>query len=761
MGLLLQAWLLFPAALFALCVGLGLLVERLSAARLPGVLIVPLGLAALFVLARLAMATNATAELATPVVGLAALAGVIVGRERLRAGPIDRWAAGAALVTFAVYAAPIVLSGQAGFLGYTILGDTAVHFILVDRIATHGTELAGLGPSSYRSTLESYFGSGYPLGAHAALGAVRPLAFADVAWVFQPFLACITACLALTLAGLLRGLVRPGWRAAAVCVIAAQPAIVYSYAAQGSVKELATLWLVALLAAVLGWLWTLPTPGGSEEAQAGAYRLGHVVPLAVAAAAGISAVGLAVAPWLGPVALVALVAVLRSHRRSPARVAGLALGFAALAAALSLPTLLEADRYLAVTRSVVTAQTELGNLSGPLGLEHVLGIWLSGDYRAAPRPLPGLGAADLQAALLVLAAVSAAGGAAWLVARRAAGPLVFVASSLIALAYVTRSGSPWADAKALAIAAPAVVLAAALGAVALEALGERRGGRLRLPARLAAGALALALAAGVTVSNAFTYHDASLAPLDRFQELAEAGARARGDAPLLYTEFEEFGKHFLREARPVGASEAFNVPGLTPELRTGGTVPFATGASPSALKPSDLERFASVVARRSPDGTRPPGRWERAWRGRFFDLWARPTQPPGPPSAACPGRAATLRPKGPPPAAWAPRSEDPPVLATSGPGTITGRLDVRRPGRYGVWLLGSFGRGVEVSVDGDRVGAASNQLTQPYGWVKVGTVRLDGGRHRARLARGAGTLAPGSGGGPRSLGPLALSPAGC
>ena len=92
------------------------------------------------------------------------------------AAALDPWAAGAALFTFAVFAAPVVLGGSASFAGYTILGDTAVHFVLVDRIASEGTSLAGLDPSSYRETLEAYFSSGYPLGAHAALAAVRPLA---------------------------------------------------------------------------------------------------------------------------------------------------------------------------------------------------------------------------------------------------------------------------------------------------------------------------------------------------------------------------------------------------------------------------------------------------------------------------------------------------------------------------------------------------------------------------------------------------------
>ena len=259
----------------------GLLVERLGGTRLPGALLIPTGLAAIIVIARAAMTWDATAELATPLVIVGAVAGLVVGRARvwpLQLDPLGhgsgRWS------TFAVFAAPVVLGGSASFAGYTILGDTAVHFVLADRIASEGTSLAGLEPSSYRETLEAYFSSGYPLGAHAALGAVRPLSFADVAWVFQPYLAFIAAALALSLVGLLNGIVESRWRRAAVAALAAQPALVYAFAMQGSVKELVTLWLVALFTAL----------------AAGR----HVIPLAVAAAAGVAAIGVAVAVWLGP-----------------------------------------------------------------------------------------------------------------------------------------------------------------------------------------------------------------------------------------------------------------------------------------------------------------------------------------------------------------------------------------------------------------------------------------------------------------------------
>ena len=59
--MLLQAWLLFPALLALLSLGLGLLVEWVGRRRLPGALLIPTGLAAIIVIARAAMTWDATA----------------------------------------------------------------------------------------------------------------------------------------------------------------------------------------------------------------------------------------------------------------------------------------------------------------------------------------------------------------------------------------------------------------------------------------------------------------------------------------------------------------------------------------------------------------------------------------------------------------------------------------------------------------------------------------------------------------------------
>jgi hypothetical protein len=736
----LQAWILFPALLALLSLGWGLLVEWLSRSRLSGYLLLPVGFATVIVVTRAAMWLDFTAGLGAPLAAAGAVAGLALGWKRVRSPVLDRWAAGAALVVFAVFAAPIVLSGSATFAGYTILGDTAVHFVLVDHIASHGTDLAGLDPSSYRSALEAYFASGYPLGSHAALAAGRQLAFLDVAWAFQPFLAFVGAMLALTLAGLLRGVVSSPWRRAAVAAVAAQPALVLSYAMQGSIKEIVTLWLVALLAALVAELALV-----REEDQR--FRLPQVLPLAIASAAAVAAIGVAAGAWLAPMLLVALVVVFRREGSSWQRTGIMAAGFAAIVCVISLPTLLDLRDYLDVTREVVTAQAEFGNLLGPLDVAQVFGLWLEGDFRVQPMAGPGIDKVGVTWALIGVAAASGLLGLLWLARRRSLGPLLFVLVSIVALAYVLRAGSPWADAKALAIASPAVLLAAALGPLALEVRG----------ARLEALALGLVLAAGVLGSNAFVYHDVSLAPRDRLEELEEAGERAAGNGPLLYTEFEEMGKHFLRDADPVGAAEAFAVPDLTPGLREGGGAPFGYPVDIRDLDPADVERFGAVVLRRSPDGGRPPPGFRLAWSGRWYELWIRGGDGPSPAPVRPVAELATA--EEPLPGGWAPRQDDPSLVQTVGAGTVEGRVRVPRDGEYDVWLRGSFGRDVEVLIDGQSAGVAGDQLAQPAEWIALGRASLEAGTHEVALIREGGDLSPGNGDGPRTLGSLVLTPA--
>ena len=50
---------------------------------------------------------------------------------------------------FAVFAAPVVLSGEPTVAGFIKLDDTATWLAFTDRIMEHGRDLDGLAPSTY------------------------------------------------------------------------------------------------------------------------------------------------------------------------------------------------------------------------------------------------------------------------------------------------------------------------------------------------------------------------------------------------------------------------------------------------------------------------------------------------------------------------------------------------------------------------------------------------------------------------------------
>ena len=53
----------------------------------------------------------------------------------------------------------------------------------------HGRDLDGLGPSTYEATLEFNLDAGYPVGAFLPSASAQKLVGADLAWVFQPYVA--------------------------------------------------------------------------------------------------------------------------------------------------------------------------------------------------------------------------------------------------------------------------------------------------------------------------------------------------------------------------------------------------------------------------------------------------------------------------------------------------------------------------------------------------------------------------------------------
>src|SRR5919106_1609575 len=124
-----------------------------------------------------------TAWIVFPLVlaGLSLGCGLALGWRGRR--PPMGWAIGAALGVFAIYAAPIVLSGEATLAGYIKLDDSATWLALTDRVMENGRTLDGLAPSTYEATLDINLGDGYPVGAFIPLGVGAELTGGDAAWL--------------------------------------------------------------------------------------------------------------------------------------------------------------------------------------------------------------------------------------------------------------------------------------------------------------------------------------------------------------------------------------------------------------------------------------------------------------------------------------------------------------------------------------------------------------------------------------------------
>ena len=334
----------------------------------------PSGFAGLVMVATLSTSCSASAPATTVVVLAVGCAGLAAGASRLRSVRPEPALLLLACGVFAIFAAPIVLAGDATFAGYGVLGDTAIQLVGIDRLLDAGHTVNGLAPLSYQAALDAYFAAGYPFGAQVAVGARAPLVGEDVAWLYQPGLAFIAACLGLSLYPLARSLLPSRRLSAAVAFVAAQPALVYAFALQGSIKELAAVALVALLAALtVAFAAAIRTAPGSLQVG---------LPLAVALAAVLAVLGPAAAVWAGPLLLAALV-VLMSERRSSRRASQIAV-FGAVTLVLSAPTVAQLRSYFDVAAGVVTTDTELGNLIGRLDPLQTIGIWINGDYRLLP-----------------------------------------------------------------------------------------------------------------------------------------------------------------------------------------------------------------------------------------------------------------------------------------------------------------------------------------------------------------------------------------
>lgn len=757
------SWVVFPLAAIAVCLGHGLLVDRAAGRVVRPVLLVPVGAALLVCVTQLTTIASWSAPATVPVVVVVTLVGFVIGRGRLRELAEARWAALAALGAFVLTGLPVIATGEPTFAGYTVLADTVVHLTGAVQLLETARDFSGLGTSDYRSLLQEYYvDAAYPSGGATVLGSLARIVGVDVAWVFQPYLSVLIGVLALAISGLVQPVVGSARRAALIGLIGAQPALLTGFVMQGSMKEVATVALLATAAAMVG----------TAAAEPKRYRC--AIPLGVAVAACIGVIGPSAVAWLVPLLAgwAALLAADGSSRRIGAATVAVA---GACTVVLALPTVLLLGTSAATASSVATAPGELGNLLVPLEVRQAVGVWLAGDFRAHPVGF----AAVVTAALQVLVVALAVAGMVWSWRRRSWDVALYAAASVAGSLLVLLLGTAWADAKALAIASPAILVLALVGIATVVADRSR-------VAAVVAGAL---VGGGVLLSTAMIYWSASVAPYDRLHALAELNARADIETPILAPTQDEFVTYFLRDLRPHLAPVAW-VPG-------GGIPPAASGVVDlDSLPVTDLAPFPTVIMRSGPIGSRPSSAYTAnggsgsftVWRSTpaskqavfgHFPLGTSIREPASVPScsdvrsiarqarSAGGDIVAAVRPdtvvvnpalaRRPP--SWSSDRIDPELTLPVGEGTAESTVTTRA-GRFDVWLEGSVGRRTKVLIDGREVGSARNLLAVRRTAVRLGGVELDAGRHTVRVTRAGRDLLPGNGGLSRPLGAVFLVPGG-
>jgi hypothetical protein len=740
-------------AVWAASLGCGLALERVLRVRLGNALLLPLGLCVSFVLTFPGYVAGAGDALAIVLLVAVALAGLVFAQGGVRARLNPGWSGLAGLGAFILYMLPVIAHGHWTWSGYDFVNDSAFEMLLAEHVKGFGTALGNIPETSNREFLNSYLGSGYPLGTQTLLGTFSGLTDTPVAVLYQGFIASLVASAAIALSTVAARLVSVR-RAAFVGLVAISANLTYQYALQGGIKEIGLLATLCAAVALACEAISLARP-----------YVGAAL-VAVAAAATLATYNAVAAPYLGALALFVAIGLLLVHRTPLSRRwLGPALAFGGLTALLAIPSLTTLRTFFNAAQvsqgSTGVGATQFGQLLRALPLSQINGVWLAGEYRLPVVPEP---AATLTVIATVAILTLAVAGVLWALTRRHTGPLLLLGVVALVLLIVYPRVSPYAQGKLLAIGGPAVVFCAFL-----LLAGAR--GRLVPPALLLAGGLA----AAIWASDLLAYSHDRVAPTSRMQAIEQTGDHFRGEGLVLWNEFEEYSKYFARAARisvPFEAVTPQQVQLRKPTYFYGHYFDLDEEVLPF------VEAYPIIVTRRSPAASRPPANYRLVYQNRYYLGWRRTSRPqilshlpeqrlysPSD-TVACRTLRSTVAgaPAGaeliaalPPELtwfeplysrdrtyAWGLDPAQAGAVLPNAPGHASGTLSVQGRSRYAVWVQGDFPRPIEVRIDGRLVGSVSGSNT-PGQWLQAASLDLSPGRHTVSLARTAGHrhLAPG------------------
>jgi len=499
------------------------------------------------------------------------------------------------VITFVLACLPFALNNSSGVLGEGVYtNDQAAQLYWTDWLQ-HGD---GPEPSAVKF--------GYPTGPQSVTALAATSTAASLEHAFNGLLIVIPVLGALAALSALGSIEKPRRRVAAA-VLVGLPYLGASYLAQSAFKETAMALFVLALAIVLSELerGDVPRRAGVAAlvALAGASVFTYSLP-------GLAWFAAAIAIWL-------VLELVRGSGRVRAELAGVAGSLRRHRRAVAIGALVVLVVVAAgvgpvahFTSKIGSVQSSPGRLGSPISPGEALAVWPQGDFRIVR------GAVSGSIPAIALGFLAVALGALALFRRRANGVVAVLAAGFVIYVATRIKASDYVQAKALAIIAPAVVLAALLGL-----WGTREGGGRR---QSWAVWLGVAFAACALASTLLALRSAPVGFDQRAQDLESLAKRVQGRS-VVFLGLDRFAAYWLR-------GTLIEAPGgyVPPDVKARSDKPWEQGLPVDfdTMSPERLDGFQYAITTTAAFQSNPPPNVRLVDRSGDYELWRRTGKTP-------------------------------------------------------------------------------------------------------------------------------------
>ena len=681
----------------------------------------------------------------------------------------------AIVITYLSALLPAFIYRKVTWPGWVKLDDTATFLALTNHLFTFGQKVPTPVISTYDRTIEvvlggSFYGTysaatndvafSYPIGSLIPLGVLGKAVRVDFAWLYFPILAI---CMALT-AGLFFYLLEKIFANRNLRLIsaitAASATTYYSYILWGGIKEAVLVPILTFLLIASNNVVIDFKDGLLSKRNAFTYLL---TVFSFYATTGKSSIGFIVSSLALAVILNFVnLAVIRTKKNWL---------FGLLMLLLTL-FVFKSFIFDILNKYFIPKIPDSGNLVRPVNLLQSIGIWPSGDFRSNLYWQPYIFIVILVVIILIIIGLHNL-----LKMNQFVIPIAVFVTIAITL-YSSKFSGIWLTGKAIAVASPFFMLAA-LSAISVIAKSVRFK-KITYP-------LLTVLLVGVATSNYLAIRHTWLAPSEKVQELAQIGQDFKSQGPALMTDYAVAGaRYFLRDLSAESASElrVHQIP-----MRDGKTLEKGFAADIDLFDNKEISNYNLLVLKHTATASRPLFNYDLKFTGKYYDVWqinnlnsvkitslglGNNLQPGS--QADCKqvvNFASNLNGKiyaavrepvqivslsdNVLPTGWRNNASKLGAVYPTEKGTINSIVEVPKSGNYQIFVGGSHGGKLEISLDAQKIYSGStffegnlylsNYLTE---------TRLEKGKHSLQIKYSSPLYLPGAGN-KESVGPIYFS----